>query len=30
VEEQKAWALIDAGYDASLDGSAYGSVSNSR
>ena len=26
VEEKKAWALIDAGYDASLDGSAYGSV----
>src|SRR5882724_4506800 len=25
-EEKKAWALIDAGYDASLDGSAYGSV----
>ena len=26
VEEKKAWTLIDAGYDASLDGSAYGSV----
>jgi ribonucleoside-diphosphate reductase alpha chain len=26
VEEKKAWALIDAGYDASLDGPAYGSV----
>lgn len=25
-EEAKAWALIDAGYDASLDGPAYGSV----
>jgi ribonucleoside-diphosphate reductase alpha chain len=25
-EEKKAWALIDAGYDASLDGSAYASV----
>jgi ribonucleoside-diphosphate reductase alpha chain len=25
-EEKKAWALIDAGYDASLDGAAYGSV----
>ncbi|MFO7768818.1 MAG: vitamin B12-dependent ribonucleotide reductase [bacterium] len=25
-EEQKAWALIDAGYDGSLDGEAYGSV----
>ncbi|HVN89376.1 MAG TPA: vitamin B12-dependent ribonucleotide reductase [Candidatus Binataceae bacterium] len=25
-EEKKAWALIDAGYDASLDGEAYGSV----
>ena len=25
-EEKKAWALIDAGYDASLDGDAYGSV----
>jgi ribonucleoside-diphosphate reductase alpha chain len=25
-EEKKAWALIDAGYDASLDGPAYGSV----
>ncbi|HZO81501.1 MAG TPA: vitamin B12-dependent ribonucleotide reductase [Candidatus Binataceae bacterium] len=25
-EERKAWALIDAGYDASLDGPAYGSV----
>src|SRR5207245_9197555 len=25
VEEKKAWALIDAGYDASLDGPAYGS-----
>ena len=22
-EEKKAWALIDAGYDASLDGPAY-------
>jgi ribonucleoside-diphosphate reductase alpha chain len=26
VEEKKAWALIDAGYDGSIDGSAYGSV----
>ncbi|MGH7948332.1 MAG: vitamin B12-dependent ribonucleotide reductase, partial [Candidatus Binataceae bacterium] len=25
-EEKKAWVLIDAGYDASLDGPAYGSV----
>jgi ribonucleoside-diphosphate reductase alpha chain len=25
-EEKKAWALIDAGYDASLDGTAYASV----
>ena len=25
-EEQKAWALIDAGYDGSLDGAAYSSV----
>ncbi len=25
-EEKKAWALIEAGYDASLDGDAYGSV----
>ena len=25
-EEKKAWALIDAGYDSSLDGAAYGSV----
>ncbi|MEL6543666.1 MAG: vitamin B12-dependent ribonucleotide reductase, partial [Myxococcota bacterium] len=25
-EEQKAWALIDAGYDGSIDGEAYGSV----
>ncbi len=25
-EERKAWALIDAGYDASLDGAAYASV----
>src|SRR5881409_469999 len=25
-EERKAWALIAAGYDASLDGSAYGSI----
>ena len=25
-EESKAWALIDAGYDSSLDGPAYGSV----
>ncbi len=25
-EEKKAWALIDAGYDSSLDGEAYGSV----
>ncbi len=25
-EERKAWALIEAGYDASLDGDAYGSV----
>jgi ribonucleoside-diphosphate reductase alpha chain len=26
AEEKKAWALIAAGYDASLDGDAYGSV----
>jgi len=26
-EEKKAWALMDAGYDGSLDGPAYGSVS---
>src|SRR5581483_4670915 len=26
VEEKKAWALIEAGYDSSLDGPAYGSV----
>lgn len=25
-EEKKAWALIDAGYDSSIDGAAYGSV----
>ena len=25
-EEKKAWVLIDAGYDSSLDGQAYGSV----
>ncbi len=25
-EEKKAWSLIEAGYDASLDGPAYGSV----
>ena len=25
-EERKAWALIEAGYDASVDGEAYGSV----
>ncbi len=25
-EEQKAWALIDAGYDGAVDGEAYGSV----
>src|SRR5581483_4559008 len=25
-EERKAWALIEAGYDSSLDGEAYGSV----
>ena len=25
-EERKAWALIEAGYDASIDGAAYGSV----
>jgi ribonucleoside-diphosphate reductase alpha chain len=25
-EEKKAWALVDAGYDASLDGEAYSSV----
>ncbi|MDO8431395.1 MAG: vitamin B12-dependent ribonucleotide reductase [Candidatus Binatus sp.] len=25
-EERKAWALIEAGYDSSLDGDAYGSV----
>ncbi len=26
AEEKKAWALIDAGYDGSVDGEAYGSV----
>ncbi len=26
VEERKAWALIDAGYDSSIDGDAYSSV----
>jgi len=26
LEEKKAWALIDAGYDSSLDGDAYSSV----
>ncbi len=26
VEEKKAWALIDAGYDGSIDGDAYASV----
>jgi ribonucleoside-diphosphate reductase alpha chain len=26
-EEKKAWALIDAGYDSSLDGEAYASIS---
>ncbi len=26
VEEKKAWALIDAGYDGSIDGNAYASV----
>ena len=25
-EEKKAWALIDAGYDSSMDGEAYGSI----
>ena len=25
-EEKKAWALIDAGYDGSIDGEAYGSI----
>jgi len=25
-EEEKAWKLVDAGYDASIDGEAYGSV----
>lgn len=25
-EEKKAWALVDAGYDSSMDGDAYGSV----
>ena len=25
-EEKKAWALIDAGYDSSMDGDAYGSI----
>jgi ribonucleoside-diphosphate reductase alpha chain len=25
-EERKAWALVDAGYDASLDGEAYSSI----
>jgi ribonucleoside-diphosphate reductase alpha chain len=25
-EEKKAWALVDAGYDSSMDGEAYGSV----
>jgi len=26
AEEKKAWALIDAGYDGSIDGEAYGSI----
>lgn len=26
-EEKKAWALMDAGYDGSIDGPAYGSIS---
>jgi len=26
AEERKAWALIDAGYDSSIDGEAYGSI----
>ena len=26
-EEKKAWALIDAGYDGSIDGPAYGTIS---
>ena len=26
TEEKKAWALIEAGYDSSIDGEAYGSV----
>lgn len=26
TEEKKAWALIDAGYDSSLNGEAYGSI----
>ncbi len=26
AEEKKAWALIEAGYDSSIDGEAYGSV----
>jgi ribonucleoside-diphosphate reductase alpha chain len=25
-EEKKAWALMDAGYDGSIDGDAYGSI----
>ncbi|MFH1712028.1 MAG: ATP cone domain-containing protein, partial [Patescibacteria group bacterium] len=25
-EEKKAWALVEAGYDASMDGDAYGSI----
>ncbi len=25
-EEKKAWALVDAGYDSSMDGEAYGSI----
>jgi ribonucleoside-diphosphate reductase alpha chain len=25
-EEKKAWTLVDAGYDASMDGDAYGSI----
>ncbi len=25
-EEQKAWALVDAGYDSAIDGEAYGSI----
>ncbi len=25
-EERKAWALVDAGYDSSMDGEAYGSI----